>query len=204
MYRGFQYSESGPPAIEPVIIYSYPGNFRFVSVKLAEDEIQHGLASLESKWPELYPGYPLEYSFLNDQIKQLYASEYQLTKAYTSFSIMAIVIAGIGLIGLTAYLLTSKLKEISIRKVFGSSTSQLLVGIYSGYVKMILISTLIAWFLSYYWMNRWLNGFAFKTELSLQYFILPAAIMVFVLLLTTFIQTVRASNTNPVENLKDE
>ena len=117
---------------------------------------------------------------------------------------MAIIIAGIGLIGLTTYLLTRKRKEISIRKVFGSSTSQLITGIYSGYVKMILISTLIAWAISYYWMSSWLNGFAYKAELSLQYFILPAAIMVFVLLLTTFIQTVRASHTNPVENLKDE
>jgi putative ABC transport system permease protein len=69
---------------------------------------------------------------------------------------------------------------------------------------MILISTLIAWLLSYYWMSQWLSGFAYKTDLSVQYFILPAAIMCFVLLLTTFIQTVRASNTNPVENLRDE
>ena len=201
--ENFNYASLHSP-IQPVIMYSYPGNFRFVSVKLAEGEIQNGLASLEKKWPELYPGYPLEYSFLNDQMQQLYASEYQLTEAYTSFSIMAIIIAGIGLIGLTTYLLTRKLKEISIRKVFGSSTSQLIAGVYSGYVKMILISTLIAWALSYYWMNRWLNGFAYKTDLSLQYFILPAAIMVFVLLLTTFIQTVKASLTNPVENLKDE
>lgn len=191
-------------AIEPVMMYSYPGNFRFVSVKLVDDKIQNGLASLEKKWPELYPGYPLEYSFLNDQIQQLYSSEHQLTKAYTSFSIMAIVIAGIGLIGLTTYLLSRKLKEISIRKVFGSSTSQLITWIYSGYAKMIFFATFIAWGFSYYWMNRWLTGFAYKTELTAAHFMLPALIMIFILLLTTAIQTIKAFRTNPVENLKDE
>jgi putative ABC transport system permease protein len=191
-------------SIEPVIMYSYPGNFRFVSAKLAEGEIQAGLESLGKKWSELYPGYPLEYSFLNDQIDQLYSSEQQLTKAYTSFSFMAIVIAGIGLVGLTTYLLTGKLKEISIRKVFGSSTSELITLIYSGYFKVVVISAIIAWSFTYYWMNEWLNGFAFKTEISLFQFAVPTLIMILVLLLATGIQTLRASRTNPVDSLKDE
>jgi putative ABC transport system permease protein len=191
-------------SIEPVIMYSYPGNFRFVSAKLAEGEIQRGLESLGKKWSELYPGYPLEYSFLNDQINQLYSSEQQLTKAYTSFSFMAVIIAGIGLVGLTTYLLTRKLKEISIRKVFGSSTSELITLIYSGYFRVVIISAIIAWSFTYYWMNQWLNGFAFKTEISLFQFAVPTLIMILVLLLATGIQTLRASRTNPVDNLKDE
>jgi putative ABC transport system permease protein len=191
-------------SIEPLIMYSYPQNFRFVSVTLEEGEIQNQLAALEKRWQEFYPGYPLEYFFLNDKIQQLYGAESQLSRAYTSFSIIAIVIAGIGLIGLTTYLLNRKLKEISIRKVFGSSTTQLVSWIYSGYVKVVLIATLIAWGLSYYWMSKWLSGFAFKTELSAMYFILPALVMILILLLTTGIQTIRASRTNPIDNLRDE
>ena len=76
--------------------------------------------------------------------------------------------------------------------------------VYSSYLKIVLIATLIAWTLGYYWMKQWLDGFAFKTELNTTYFILPAGIMIFILLLTTGIQTIKASRTNPVENLRNE
>jgi putative ABC transport system permease protein len=191
-------------AIQPVIMYAYHQNFRFVSVKLHAGDIQTQLTSLDKKWQELYPGYPLEFYFLDSKIQQLYAAESRLTSAYTSFSVVAIIIAGIGLIGLTTYLLNRKLKEISVRKVFGSSTAQLIGLIYSSYLKVVLIATLIAWVLGYYWMSQWLNGFAYRTELRNIYFIGPAVIMVFILLLTTGLQTFKASRTNPVDNLREE
>ncbi len=190
--------------IEPLIMYTFTPTFRFVSVKLNAGEIQKGLASLEKRWPELYPGYPLEYSFIDHQIQRLYSSEFLLTRAYASFSIIAIIIAGIGLIGLTTYLMSRKLKEISIRKVFGSSTPQLIQRIYSEYIKIILTAILISWSFVYYWMNQWLDGFAYKIELNPLHFILPSFIMIFILLLTTGIQTLNASRTNPIENLREE
>jgi len=199
----FNYSTLHSP-IEPLIMYSYPQNFRFVSVKVEGGDAQNQLRTLEKSWQEIYPGYPMEYFFLNDKIQQLYGSESQLSKAYTSFSIIAIAIAGIGLIGLTTFLLNRKLKEISIRKVFGGSALQLIGWIYSGYLRVILFATLIAWGLGYYWMNKWLSNFAFKAELTAAHFILPALVMVVILLLTTGIQTIRASRTNPVENLREE
>jgi ABC-type antimicrobial peptide transport system permease subunit len=107
-------------------------------------------------------------------------------------------------VGLTTYLLNRKLKEISVRKVFGSSTAQLVGLIYSGYIKVVLVATLIAWILGYYWMSQWLSGFAYRTELRNVYFIVPALIMVLILLLTTGIQTFRASRTNPIDNLREE
>lgn len=191
-------------AIQPVIMYAYHQNFRFVSVKLDAGDVQTQVAALDKKWQELYPGYPLEYYFLDSKIQQMYATESRLTSAYTSFSIIAIIIAGIGLVGLTTYLLNRKLKEISVRKVFGSSTTQLVGLIYSGYIKVVLVATLIAWGGGYYWMSEWLNGFAYRTELRSVYFLVPALIMVLILLLTTGLQTLKASRTNPVENLKEE
>jgi putative ABC transport system permease protein len=100
--------------------------------------------------------------------------------------------------------LNRKLKEISVRKVFGSSTIQLVGLIYSGYVKVVLIAALIAWIFGYYWMNQWLSGFAYKTELRNIYFIVPTLIMIVILLLTTGLQTIKASRTNPVDNLREE
>jgi putative ABC transport system permease protein len=191
-------------AVDPLILYAYHPNFRFVSVKLADGEIKSQIAKLEGKWQEIYPGYPLEYFFLDEKIKQLYGAEFQLSKAYSAFSIIAVIIAGIGLIGLTTYLLNRRLKEISIRKVFGSSTAQLVAWVYSGYVKIVLIATFIALSIAYYWMNQWLRGFAFKTELTMIHFVLPPLIIICILLFTTLFQTIKASRTNPVENLKDE
>src|SRR5690606_36497387 len=147
-------------------------------VKLNKGDVQMQLATLDKQWQQLYPGYPMEYYFLNDKIQQLYGAESQLTAAYTSFSLIAIVIAGMGLLGLTTYLLNRKLKEISIRKVFGSSTAQLVKWIYSGYVKVVLVATIVAWALGYYWMTQWLNGFAYKMELHSFYFIVPAFVMI--------------------------
>jgi putative ABC transport system permease protein len=201
--ENFNY-ESLHSSVKPIIMYSYPPNFRFVSVKLAEGEVQEKLKWLEEIWQKTYPGYPLEYFFLEDKVAELYSAEFQLGAAYTSFSLVAIVISGIGLIGLTTYLMTKKLKEISIRKVFGSSTLRLVGWIYSSYFKVIVIATLIAWGLAYYWMNKWLEGFAFRTELKFSHFIYPAITMVFILLLTTLAQTIKASRTNPVDYLRDE
>ncbi len=190
--------------VEPMIIYAYHQNFRFVSVSMESGDTQAQLAALDKKWQELYPGYPMEYYCLDNKIQQLYATESRLTSAYTAFSVIAIVIAGIGLVGLTTYLLNRRLKEISVRKVFGGSTAQLVGLIYSGYIKVILVATIIAWILGYYWMSQWLNGFAYKAELRSLYFIVPAMLMILILLLTTGIQTLKASRTNPVDNLRNE
>lgn len=190
--------------IEPIIMYAYLPTFRFVSVKLKESEIAKGLASLQSKWPELYGGYPLEYSFLQDQIQQLYSAELQLSRAYTSFSIIAIIISGIGLIGLSTFSISRKHKEISIRKVFGGSTLQIVSQFYTVYLKIVLIAVLVSWTVGYYWMSKWLTGFTYKTELSFYHFVTPVFIMTTILLLTTGIQTFKASLTNPIKNLRDE
>ena len=189
--------------VDPLILYGFVPSFRFVSVKLKAGEIEAGIAALEKKWPELYPGYPLEFSFLDDQIDQLYRSEYQLTKAYSTFSVIAVVIAAIGLIGLTTFLMSKKLKEISVRKVFGSSTGALILLIYKDYMKVTITAVLLAWIAGYFWMDQWLSEFAFQINPNAGYFLIPATIMVSILLISTGLQIVKATQINPVSNLKE-
>ncbi len=189
-------------AVQPVIMYAFTPTFRFVSVKLNDN--QAGIEALGKKWPELYHGYPLEYDFLNDQIKQLYGAEFKLKEAYTSFSLIAILIAGVGLIGLTTYLLNRKLKEISIRKVFGGSTIQIIKWMYASYVFIIILASVLAGSASYYFMTRWLNEFSYQIELNIVYFILPPLVMACVLFLSTGFQTLRASRANPIKYLKED
>ncbi|MBX2912113.1 MAG: ABC transporter permease [Cyclobacteriaceae bacterium] len=188
--------------LKPLIMYAFKPTFRLVSVKLSDP--QTGIAAMEKKWPELYDGYPLEYGFLNDMIQQLYGTELQLTEAYTTFSLIAIIIAGVGLIGLTTHLLNRKLKEISIRKTFGSSIAQILKWVYSGYMPIVLISSALACSAGYYFLENWLNNFSFRIELKLIYFAIPPLLMTFILLITTGFQSVRASLTNPVKYLREE
>ena len=201
--ENFNYESLHSP-VKPMIMYSYLQNFRFVSVKLSGELDKEMLSTIQKTWSQFYPGYPVEYFYLTDKIEQLYASEFQLTKAYTTFSIVAIAIAGIGLIGLTTYLMSRRLKELSIRKVFGSSTLELFTWIYSGYAKIVIIATIVAWGLGYYWMQSWLANFAFRTQMKIYHFVFPSASMILALLLATVFQTVRASRTNPVNHLRDE
>jgi len=189
--------------VDPLILYGFVPSFRFVSVKLKAGEIEKGITALEKKWPELYPGYPLEFSFLDNQIDQLYRSEYQLTKAYATFSLIAVVIAAIGLIGLTTFLMSKKLKEISVRKVFGSSTGALILLIYKDYSKVIIGSIFLAWIAGYFWMNQWLSEFAFQINPTISYFLIPAILMVLILLISTGLQIIKAAQINPVKNLKE-
>lgn len=189
--------------VDPLILYGFAPSFRFVSVKLKAAEIEDGIASLEKKWPELYPGYPLEFSFLDDQIDQLYRSEYELTQAYSAFALIAVVIAAIGMIGLTTFLMSKKLKELSIRKVFGSSSGSLVLLIYSDYLKITLAAVLIAWSIGYVWMNNWLSEFTYKISPHFGYFLIPAFVMILILLISTGLQTLRATQVNPVSNLKN-
>ena len=190
--------------IEPIIMYAYSPTYRFISVKLNDNDKNIGLSSLQKIWPKLYDGYPLEYKYLESEIQQLYSSELKLGQAYKLFSIIALVISAIGLIGLTTFSLRRKYKEISIRKVFGSSTGQLISHLYSNYARIVLVAISISWTLGYYWMNHWLTSFSYKIELTIYHFIIPAVITIIILLITTGIQTLKASLTNPIDNLRDE
>jgi putative ABC transport system permease protein len=188
----------------PVIFYAFTPSFRFISVKLKGGEEKTALAGLEKKWMEFYPGFPLEYAFLNDQIEQLYGAEQLLGKAYKTFAIIALLIAGIGLAGLTGYQVERSRKEISIRKVFGGTTAQIMQWIYSGYYPVVTIATLAAWVAGYVWMERWLQGFVHKITVGPMYFVLPVSVVIAMLLLATGVQIFVASRTNPVENLREE
>lgn len=188
----------------PLIIYPFTPTFRFVSIKLKAGEERLAIAELEKHWPQFFPGFPMEYAFLADQIKQLYSAEKLLSEAYQYFAVIALIIAGIGLIGLSGFMMERKRKEISIRKVFGGSVQQIILWVYTDFLGVIVISTLLAWAIIYIWSEQWLGSFAYKIALSPLYFIWPVIIMVFVLLLSTGLQTMAAAKTNPAENLREE
>ena len=191
-------------SVQPVIMYPFKPAFRMVSVKLKSDQIKEGISALQKKWPELYNGYPLEYGFLNEEIRQLYGSELQLSEAYISFSLVALIIAGVGLVGLTTFLLNRKFKEISIRKVFGGSVLQIIGWVYSGYFLIIVSASVLAGIAGYFFMERWLSQFSYQIDLRIIHFLIPPLLMASILFLTTGFQTLKAATADPVKYLREE
>ena len=153
--------------IEPLIMEYEPGAMSYLTLKIRAGKTSETLEFIQKTVSSLAPNSLFAYEFLDDRLNTIYKAEDSMGKIVQFFSGLAITIACLGLLGLSAYTVESRSKEISIRKVFGSSTAQLIWWIYSGYLKIALIATLIAWGVGYYWMKDWLNGFAFKQIRSL-------------------------------------
>ena len=162
------------------------------------------LGQVETVWNKFVPDYPLEFKFVDDQLNQMYESESKLTASLNVFAGIAILIACMGLLALTILSMQKRTKEIGIRKVNGAKVSEILAMLNKGFVKWVAIAFVIATPLAYYTMNRWLENFAYKTELSWWIFAIAGLLALGIALLTVSWQSWRAATRNPVEALRYE
>ena len=189
--------------IEPLIFYleSEPSE---LTLRLTTDDITSMLSYLGKKWEQLSPNYPLEYIFLNDSFDSLYRAEDRLGKIFGYFAILTIFIASLGLYGLAAFTAEQRTKEIGIRKVFGASISQMVLLITKEIFVLISIAILLGLPFAYYFMNRWLQDFAYKVELGLIHFLLTGCFALFLAMMTVSYHSLKAAFSNPVDALKYE
>lgn len=182
-----------------------PGSFyNRISVKVAGNNMQEAIGHLEQVWKNFIPHRPFEYDFLSMQYRQLYESEQKQGQLFTTFSVLAIVIACLGLFGLATFNTMQRVKEIGIRKVLGASTTHI-VGILSKeIIVLVIIANLISWPLAWYFMDKWLDGFAYKVNLNIGVFALATFAALLVALLTVSSQTIKAALTNPSKTLRYE
>ncbi|ELR70261.1 putative FtsX-related transmembrane transport protein [Fulvivirga imtechensis AK7] len=152
----------------------------------------------------MVPHRPFLYSFLDDSFDQQYKADIQFGKIFSVFAGIAIFIACLGLFGLTTYTTEQKTKEIGIRKALGASVVSIVSLLSKDYVKLFLMAIVIATPASWYVMNGWLNGFAYKIEIGPEVFIAAAFICVLIALITISWQSIKAALRNPVESLKNE
>lgn len=199
--------ESLHTEITPLIIMSTEGQLNFQSVLIARitnENITQTLTAMESKWKEVVPAEPFIYSFLDNQLDNLYSSERASGKLMTTFTLIAIIIACVGLFGLAAYTANQRTKEIGVRKVLGATVLSILGLLSKDFARLVVISLLlgtpIAWFL----MREWLLTFAYRITLSAETFILAGVIVLVFTILTISYQALKAATTNPVNSLKDE
>jgi len=192
--------------IKPLVIeYMHDYYLRdYISVKIQGGNIEAGVDELELAWKKYEPRVPMNYSFLDEDFGSVYESEMKMASLLQVLTGMSIIIACLGLFGLTAYTTELRNKEIGIRKVFGATMSEIFLMLSASYFKLILISMLFAVPLALLFMKRWLEEFAYKTGIEIWVIILAAAAGFALALATIFFQTYKSIRANPVKALKSE
>ncbi len=194
--------------IEPMIImHNTP--LRNILVKLDKRSATmsgttDALEQLNNTWHQVFPESTYNYTFLDQNFETQYKEDKKFAAAFQIFTILAILIASMGLFGLTSYTCTQRKKEIGIRKVNGASITQILKLLNKDFVKWVGLAFIVAVPISWYAMNKWLEGFAYKTTMSWWIFALAGIIALFIALLTESWQSFRAATNNPVDALRDE
>ena len=178
--------------------------FRTLTIRLTPKSLPQSLNKIEEIWKSIYPKELFEFHFMEEKLNRSYFSEFRMGSLFRYFSLLAIFIACLGLYGLTAFTMEQKNKEIGVYKVFGSSVSGLVFKFSKGYIYWIIIANIIAWPVTYYFMNNWLGNFAYKTGFSIWPFIVSGVITLLVALLAIGWQTFIAANKNPVDALRYE
>ncbi len=196
--------ESMHTPIKPIIIQLstlYATNF---IVRLEPANHFETIDAIRSEWKELFDGKDLNYSFVSDNYNQLYQSEEGMSKGFILLTVIAIFIACLGLVGLAAYNTSQRTREIGVRKVMGANTFSLLRMLWWNFIRLIGISTLIAWPIAYILAKDWLNNFAYRIDISPWVFIISAAMGVVLALASVATITYSAVRQNPAKSLKWE
>jgi putative ABC transport system permease protein len=197
-YRGLQ-SE-----VEPLVMEFMLQNFRFITLSIDITDLKETLAFVESRWKAGFSGYPFERFFLDADFDQQYRAEEQAGSVFGIFTLLGLVIACLGLLGLASFTAESRTKEIGIRKVLGASVGGIVLMLSRQFTKWVLLANCIAWPVSYYIMLRWLKNFAYRTNIGIWPFVLSGAFALLIAYLTVSYQSIKAAIANPVKSLRYE
>jgi putative ABC transport system permease protein len=198
------HNESFQKKISPQVLWYVPGwNFN-LSIRISSNNIRETIQYIKKQWDELSPDIPFEFQFLDEKYNALYKEEDKFNLLIGYFSIIAILIACLGLFGLVSFSTQRRNKEIGIRKINGAKISEIIVLLNRDFVIRVSIAFIIAIPIAWYAMNKWLQSFAYKTELKWWIFALAGIIALGIALLTVSWQSWRAATRNPVDSLRYE
>ena len=190
--------------IAPLFIFFEPSNFSNISIKINTSHIPATLAYVKSVMEKFSPHYPFDYSFFDAVYDQAYHTEERMVNIFSSFAVLAIIIACLGLFGLAAFAAEQRTKEISIRKVMGASTAGIFFLLSKEFIKWVLIANIIAWPVAYFYTQKWLQGFAYRMKIPVWMYFFSALLALFISFLTVSWQAYKASVSNPMKSLKYE
>ena len=198
--------ESFRHEIQPLVI-ELLDNFVFkdyISIRVSGGHVQQSLETVKEAWEVFEPNVPFNYSFLDEDFNRLFKPEMKLQQIFSIFTFLAIFIASLGLIGLSAFIADNRKKEIGVRKVFGAGVVQILLLLSKSFAGMTALGFLIATPLTYYFMNSWLQSFKYKTQISFDLFLAAGLFTALVVILTVSYQSVKTAIANPINSLKEE
>ncbi len=190
--------------IEPLVLGWTPRWLSLAYVKVNSHNLQQGLQELEEVWMDFSPSFPVKYNFLDMQFEALYKSEQKMASIFIYFSALAIFIAALGLFGLAAFTVGQKRKEIGIRKVLGAPVERIVMKLVKDFTVWAVIANIIAWPVAWYFMDKWLNNFAYAYTMNGMAFLLAAIITLAIAVITVLYQSWRSAQANPVDSLRYE
>jgi len=190
--------------IEPVVLLVNPEFYSLVLVKSMPGERRGAIGSIEAAWNKFAPGFPFEYHFLDERFELYYGPEILAGKIFRYFVLIAVFISCLGLLGLSAFVVEQKTKEIGIRKALGASVPRVVLLLTKQFLLWVLLANIIAWPVAYVAVRSWLDNYPFRTSLGLPLFLLSAAAALVITMLTVSFQAVRAARANPVDSLRYE
>jgi len=190
--------------IMPLIIMNQANMVRYLSIKINPEDKKQVLGLISAKWESLYPDYPFEYFMQQTKYEEMYTSEVNMSRLFVYFTFLAIFIAALGLFGLSSFTTEQRTREIGIRKVLGSTVPEILILLSKEFSRLVIIAIVIAIPVSWFGMDKWLQSFAFQTNISWWIFAISGIVAILIAYLTIIFQALKASRTNPVEALKYE
>jgi ABC-type antimicrobial peptide transport system permease subunit len=200
----FVYNSMYAPAA-PLILYADTSNVSFLTVRLKQNtDIKTAVAKVEDVVKTNNPGYPVEFNFVDEQFNQLFKTETLVGKLAGVFAVLAIIISCLGLFGLSAYTAEKRTKEIGIRKVLGASMGGLAGLLSKDFIKLVLISCVIAFPLAWWLMHNWLQDYEYRVHISWWIFLAAGLLASLIALVTVSFQAIRAAIANPATSLRTE
>ncbi len=201
--RNFHFRSLHEP-VGPLVMGWWPGNLGLANIRIRPGQAEEAIMHVRQQWETLSPGSFFEFRFLDDEIDILYRPEIRIGRLFRYFAMLAVIIACMGLYGLSTFIANQRKKEIGIRKVLGSSVSQIVFFLVSDYARWVIVSNIIAWPLAYLAMGRWLDNFPYRTEPGLLVYIFSGLIALLIAVITVSVQAWHTANLNPANTLRDE
>jgi putative ABC transport system permease protein len=201
--RDFHF-QSLQEAVKPLSVSNDPDFTKVLTLKIGSKNIPETIAAIQKKWKSLVPERPFNYTFVDEAFNAQYAAQVNFGNLFMYFAVLAILISCMGLFGLASYSTIQRTREIGIRKVFGASVTRIVNMLSSEFLKLVILSLLIACPLAWLIMNKWLQDFAYRIAISWWIFALAGAIAIAIAFATVAFQAVKAALANPVKSLRSE
>jgi putative ABC transport system permease protein len=175
-----------------------------VSVKVNTSNMSRTIHAITGVWNRFSPNQPIRYTFLEESFARMYDDVQRMGKIFSTFALLAVIIACLGLFALSSFMIVQRTKEIGIRKVLGASISNVVAMLSKDFLILVAVSNVIAWPVAYYFMNKWLQDFAYRIKISWWMFILAGGLALVIALATVGWQAIKVALSNPVEALRYE